>query len=183
MAVLDSVRGPFRALASTIVPEAESLDPEGWARLEAIVDRAVARRPRSLQRQLAVFVRLLDLAPVLRWGRTFRRLDRSRRIAFLHRVQNARLFLFRRGFWGIRSLVYMGYYARPEAYDEIGYGARLRGWLEHPAAPAAARTATRAHLDGLAPAGRSGDADRGPGRAGTPPDRGPGGSPRERETP
>lgn len=163
MPVLDAVREPFRALASTIVPEAEDLDAAGWARLETIVEEALAERPPAMQRQLALFVRLLDLIPLFRWGRTFRRLDRARRIDFLHRVQNARLFLFRRGFWGLRTLVFMGYYARIEAYDEIGYGARLRGWLEHPAAPESAREATR-----------SAAVDQGAADAGEPPPPEPG---------
>ena len=34
----------------------------------------------------------------------------------------------RRGFWGLRTLVFMGYYARPEAAAAIGYRADVRGW-------------------------------------------------------
>ena len=33
------------------------------------------------------------------------------------------LLLLRRGFWGLRTLVFLGYYARPEAAAEIGYRA------------------------------------------------------------
>ncbi len=150
MSVLDPVRDRFRALSTTIVPQAAELDPAGWDRLESIVEDALADRPPAVRRQLVVFIRLLDALPVFRWGRRFRSLDQRRRIRFLGGVQNARLFLVRRGFWGLRTLVYMGYYGRPESHEDVGYDARLRGWLEHPDAPAAARAATLAATDGPA---------------------------------
>jgi hypothetical protein len=36
--------------------------------------------------------------------------------------------LLRRGSWGLRTLVLMGYYGRPDAKQEIGYRADPRGW-------------------------------------------------------
>lgn len=126
------VRRTFRALATAIVPEARDLAEADWAELEATVEAALTRRPSTIRRQIVVFVRLLDLLPVLRWGRPFRGLDDGRRARFLVAVERSRLFVLRRGFWGLRTLVFMGYYTRPAAYDSVGYGARLRGWLEHP---------------------------------------------------
>ena len=140
--VLPPIRARFRALATTIVPESAELDDAGWADLEAIVEDALSKRPPGMRRQFAVFVRLLDFLPRLRWLRPFQQLDAEKRVRFLNGIQRSRVFLFRRGFWGLRTLVYMGYYARPEGYAEIGYDARLRGWLEHPAADDAARDAT-----------------------------------------
>jgi hypothetical protein len=136
------VRSTFRALVTTSVPEAVALTAAEWTELEAIVEDAVAKRPPALRRQLRLFIRLLNLLPVLRWGRTFERLDPARRARFLASLERSRLFLLRRGFWGVRTLVFMGYYARPSAYAQIGYDARLRGWLEHPLSPAAARAAS-----------------------------------------
>lgn len=143
-----SLPGVFRALAATIVPEAGELDEAGWESLESIVLEALADRPASVRRQLRLFIRVLGVAPLVRYGRTFRGLDPARRAAFLRRVERSPVFLLRRGFWGLRTLVYMGYYARREAGEAIGYGARLRGWLEHPDAPEAARQATRAGRPG-----------------------------------
>ena len=141
VALPPGVRPVFRALATTIVPEAAALRDGDWAEVERIVGEALGKRPAGIRRQLLVFIRLLDLLPVFRWGRTFRRLDDDRRRRFLRGIQDARPLLLRRGFWGVRTLVFMGYYARPEAYAQVGYGAKLRGWLEHPMAPAAAREA------------------------------------------
>lgn len=137
--LLEPVRPAFRALARAIVPEARELDEAGWRELEGVVEEALGKRPSNLQRQLLVFVRALDTLPRLRWGLPFRRLDPARAERFLRAVERSRVFLFRRGFWGLRTLVLMGYYTRPAAYEAVGYGARLRGWLEHPDAPAALR--------------------------------------------
>ncbi len=141
-AVLPPVRPAFRALARTIVPEASDLDDAGWREFEAIVERALSKRPPGMRRQLVVFIRLLDLLPRFRWLRPFRKLDAGKRARFLRAIQSSRVFLVRRGFWGLRTLVFMGYYARPRAYAEIGYDAHLRGWLGHPDADDDARQAT-----------------------------------------
>jgi hypothetical protein len=71
---------------------------------------------------------MIEMAPVLRYGRGFTALDDARRTAVLHVLQDAPLLLLRRGFWGLRTLVLMGYYARPAAAAQIGYRADARGW-------------------------------------------------------
>jgi hypothetical protein len=118
----------FRSLAVAIVPEAAQLDEAGWRDAEAVIERALAQRPARLRRQLRLFIRLLDVLPIALYGRGFRELDPERQNAFLHRVQRAPLLLLRRGFWGLRTLVFMGFYARESAGAGIGYRAHPRGW-------------------------------------------------------
>jgi hypothetical protein len=125
--VLAPVRNEFRALAVAIVPAAASLAPAGWDELESIVERALSARPAKMRRQLALFVRLLTAAPVLRYGRRFPSLDPASQARFLGAVERSPLLLLRRGFWGLRTLVYMGYYGRPAA-AAVGYRAHIRGW-------------------------------------------------------
>jgi hypothetical protein len=122
------VRESFRALAVTIVPEARDLDAAAWDDLERIVEQGLASRPAVIRRQLRLLVRALDLLPVLRFGKTFRALDPVCRTAFLMGVQDAPFLLLRRGFWGLRTLVFMGYYSRQAARDVIGYRANAGGW-------------------------------------------------------
>ena len=126
--VLAPVAGEFRALAVAIVPRAAKLDEDGWRALEAIVEEALAPRPDAMKRQLRLFVRALSWLPVMRYGRTFAALDASRRTAFLRAVERSRLLLVRRGFWGLRTLVLLGYWGRPETGAAIGYRAHPRGW-------------------------------------------------------
>ncbi len=126
--VLPPVQSAFRALATTVVPEAAGLDGAGWSELERIVEEQLARRPEQLRRQFQLLVRLLQRLPVLRYGRPFTRLDARRRTRFLLAVQNAPLLLLRRGVWGLRVLVQMGYYCQPERAAGIGYRAAAEGW-------------------------------------------------------
>ncbi len=118
----------FRAVATCVVPEAGGLDAAQWDEMAAIVARAIAARPRALQRQLALFFTLLEWLPLLRYGRRLSRLDAGRRARVLDRLQRAPVLLLRRGFWGVRTLILMGYYGRPAAAAAIGYRADARGW-------------------------------------------------------
>ncbi len=124
---LAPVRPAFRAVARTVAPGTRELDGEGWAELEAIVEDALSARPPEMRRQLRGLLRIVEWAPVLRWGRRFTSLDAGRRERFLAWLQDAPLLLLRRGFWGLRTLVFMGYWGRGEARREIGYDPRLRG--------------------------------------------------------
>jgi hypothetical protein len=125
---LEPVRAAFRAVTETVVPEAVALSPEEWRALESIVEEALAPRPASIKRQIRLLVRVIDAAGLLFSGRRFTSLDRSRRTRVLRAFQDAPLLLLRRGFWGLRTLALMGYYARQAAAIEIGYDARPGGW-------------------------------------------------------
>ena len=120
--------GVLRAVAATVVPEAATLEAAQWGELEAIVARAVAARPPRLRRQLAVFLFLLEWLPVPRYGRRLSRLDAARRARVLRSLETAPVLLLRRGWWGVRTLVLMGYYGRAAAAAAIGYRADPRGW-------------------------------------------------------
>ena len=121
--------GPtFRALSATVVPESLTLRDEEWRELGAIIDQALARRPAAVSRQVALFLRVLNLCALLRYGRTLRGLSPERRYALLHSLERSPVPLLRKGVWGVRTLILMGYYARPAAAQTIGYGATTRGW-------------------------------------------------------
>jgi hypothetical protein len=125
---LAPVRRTFRAVSVTVVPEAARLDDPGWREMERGVEQALALQPPARRRQLLLFIRALDWLSILRWGRHFRALDATRRARVLAALQDVPLLLLRRGFWGLRTLVLLGYYTRPEAAAEIGYHADRRGW-------------------------------------------------------
>src|SRR5438128_11190494 len=50
----------FRAVATCVVPEASRLDAAQWDEMDAIVAEVIAARPRAVQRQLALFLILLE---------------------------------------------------------------------------------------------------------------------------
>lgn len=126
--VLPDVRDTFRAVAATVVPEADLLDAAGWDELERLVEKTLEPRDEAVKRQLGLLFRVIELLPLLRFGRRFAKLRPAERTRVLAALEDAPLLLLRRGFWGLRTLVYLGYYARPEAGREIGYAAHPRGW-------------------------------------------------------
>lgn len=126
--VFGSVRDSFREIAKSIVPEAEGLDEKSWVEMEAIIERGLAARPAKIRRQLRLFVRALNLLPIGRYGKTFRSLDRDKRNAYLLSVENSPLLLLRRGFWGLRTIAFMGYYNLDSVHEAIGYRAHPDGW-------------------------------------------------------
>jgi hypothetical protein len=128
VAIPESLSSTLRAFAETIIPEAAALDADGWRALERIVGNAVASRPPRLRRQLALFIRAIEWLPLFRYGLPFSRLGAARRQQFLTGLENAPLLLIRRGFWGLRTLILMGYYTQAQVIAAIGYRADPRGW-------------------------------------------------------
>lgn len=126
--VLAPVRATFRAVAETVVRETASLGPEGWRELEAAVEGALAARPESVRRQLVTFLRVIEYLPLLRRLRTFSRLPLDARFEVLHDFEMSPRLLFRRGMWGLRTLVFLGYYTRDDVQGALGYRAHPNGW-------------------------------------------------------
>ena len=118
----------FLAFVSTVVPEATRLDARSWSELESLVDDTLRDRPANLHRQLRLLLRVIEWLPILRYGRPFTALDASHRTKVLGYLQNHPIELIRTGFWGLRTLAFLGYYGRLDGARDIGYGADRRGW-------------------------------------------------------
>ena len=125
---LSPVRHILRAVATTVVPESASLDEHAWTEVEGVIEEALAKRPNRVRRQLVVFFRLLQALPIARYAKPLTRLNAGQRVAFLESIERSRVLLIRRGFWGVRTLIFMGYYTREDIAAAIGYRARRDGW-------------------------------------------------------
>jgi hypothetical protein len=135
MSSLAAQRRTFRAIAGTVVPEMCALDEAGWNAVEATVERALSMRPEKMQRQLRTLLRVIEQLPRITTGRSFSALDAERRTRVLDALQHSRVQLLRRGMWGLRTLVLMGYYTMPATMTHVGYRADARGWLARQALP------------------------------------------------
>jgi hypothetical protein len=93
----------------------------------AIVDTALMDRAPSVRRQFETFISLISVAPVVRYGRTFDRLDAGRRRKVLSWFEGCPIGLLRKGFWGLKALVFMGFYGQSECSGGIGYAPRFDG--------------------------------------------------------
>ncbi|MGE5236189.1 MAG: gluconate 2-dehydrogenase subunit 3 family protein [Acidobacteriota bacterium] len=114
-------------LAARIAPDTERLDAAGRQRFRAIVEKALALRSPAMVRQVRLFLRVLRTAPVARYGRRFERLAPERQDAVLRWFQDARVQKLRQGLWGVKALVFMGYYAQPEVTPSLGYAPSFDG--------------------------------------------------------
>jgi hypothetical protein len=132
MPVLEPHRNTFRAFAETVVPEMAQLDASGWDDVERTIEHALTRRPPALRRQLGVLLRAIELLPRVRYGRGFASLDGVQREKLIDALQRSPVKLLRRGVWGLRTLVFMGYYTRAETMSDVGYRAHARGWDVRP---------------------------------------------------
>jgi len=135
---LGSARPVFRAVVETVAPRARSFDADAWCRGESLAEGLVSARPPAIRRQLVLFLRILDLLPLLRWGRRFRDLPFERRLAVLRRLERSPLLVVRRGVWGVRTLVWMAVYGQVEVQRAVDYRPSPAGWGARPEAVSAA---------------------------------------------
>jgi len=110
----------------------ETADPLGTlpgidARMLGIVDAALQDRDPGTRKQLGTFLSIIRWTPVVRFGRPLDRLAPERRDATLRWFQDCPVGVLRKGFWGLKTLVFMGYYGRPECWAEIGYAPEFDG--------------------------------------------------------
>jgi hypothetical protein len=122
------VRPILQAIATVVLLDTHVLDDRVWAEIEAVIALALVYRSARARRQLAFFLRLVQVLPIVRYGRPFTALPSRRRRAVLDRLSRSRLVMIRRGFSGIRTLLFMGYYTRADVAESIGYRATAAGW-------------------------------------------------------
>ena len=122
------VADALRAVAASFVPETAAATDTEWRDLEARISAALASRPPALRRQLALFVTVLDTAARLRYLAGLNALDQRRRTALLEWFARSPVLSFRRGIWGLRTLVMLGWYTQPAVTAALGYRASPAGW-------------------------------------------------------
>ena len=111
----------YDVLCRRIVPESEELDDRERQRMRAIVAEALGSKPAAVRAQLRLFLAVLRWLPVLRYGRPLDRLGPAAQNSALRWFQEAPIAKLRVGFWGVRTLIFMGYYGRPAAGAALGY--------------------------------------------------------------
>jgi len=121
-------RPELHALAVGFVPAIALATAAERSALEAAVEHAVASRPPALRRQLALLLRAIAWLARLRYGRSLVRLSPAERDRLLTSLSSSRIALLRRGIWGLRTLVMLGWYTQPGVAASLGYRASAEGW-------------------------------------------------------
>ena len=117
----------LQVLAARIVPETAELDVAGWSRFFSIIDEALLGRSPSVRRQFATFLGVLRWAPLVRYGSPLEKLQAGRQDSVLRWFEDCPLSILRNGFWGLKSMVFMGYYGQPETNELVGYAPDFDG--------------------------------------------------------
>lgn len=115
------------ALASRIVPPVETLDDAATEEFFAILETALAERPPAMRRQFALFLRVIQVLSIATRLRTFGRLGPESRDRLLASIERSPIPILRKGFWGLKTLLAMGFYTQPRFHASLGYQPRLRG--------------------------------------------------------
>jgi hypothetical protein len=108
-------------LAARIISESAGMPAEVAGPLLAAVDEELRPRPRLQQlafKLLLLAIRWMTLPFTLR---RFERLPPSRQDRWLRSLENAPLTLVRVGIWGLKTLVFLGYYTQDSVERRIRY--------------------------------------------------------------
>ena len=88
----------------------------------------LAQEPVALQRQLRLFVRILWWLPLLTHLRTMGTLTPAQRLRTLNWLQDCGVTKLRLGLWGLRTLLFLGWYGDPAVQAKLGYRPNVAGW-------------------------------------------------------
>ncbi len=109
------------ALAHVLVPDSRNLPRDRQDRFFALLDELLATRPAKVVRLIGVFLVFLRWSPLLRFGRRLDHLDPATQVRALKWFEDAPIALIRTGLWGVKTLVFLGYYGQPEITVGLGY--------------------------------------------------------------
>ena len=108
-------------LATRLVPEAASLDPRRRRRIRLIMRRMLRRRSGAERFQVRLFLWIIRWLPAPVFFRPFERTPTGVQNWLLRRLESAPLKLVRSGFWGFKTLIFLGYYGQKPTATAIHY--------------------------------------------------------------
>lgn len=117
-----------KSLIVAIIPESVTMIRKQWEQFQQLINGALKEYPKSLQYRLSLFLLLIRYLPILRYGRVFDQINPDQQTDFLLWLQDNRIEFLRKGFWGIRTLIMLGFYGQSEIVSEIGYQPNKLGW-------------------------------------------------------
>jgi len=126
-ALTDPQRAFLLAIAQRIVPASATMTFAEREEMVALIEGTLASRTPAMRRQFRVFLAALRWLPFLRYLRPLDRLTGLRQDAALRWFQDHPLQLIRGGFWGVRTLLLLGFYGRSAIGPSIAYTPSLDG--------------------------------------------------------
>jgi len=120
-------RSTLWTLATRVVPPCTNLDEPARDEMMRLIDVAVSQRDRSMQRQLGLFLWVIRVVARLRGLRRIERLSPEKLDSLMRWLERNPVSLVRKGFWGVKALILLGYYGQGPIRQALGYLPKLRG--------------------------------------------------------
>ena len=115
------------AVTRRIAPPVADLPESEQAKIIQTVDETLGKRDGKIQKQFNLFLKVLRLSTIIPYGKSMDRLSDERMDQKLRRFQDHPIEKMRLGFWGMKTMVYMGFYGDPERYASFSYQPSLHG--------------------------------------------------------
>jgi len=113
-------------LGTRMAPGIAGLDRRGVKRFRLVIRRMLLRRSAAERFQVRLLLFVIRWLPAPVFLRPFERIPRGAQDWILRRFETAPFRLLRAGFWGLKTLVFMGHYGQPNVAREIHYTPDLR---------------------------------------------------------
>ena len=113
-------------LAARIVPESAGAPPQVTDPLLAAVDEELRPRPRLQQFEFKLLLFAIRWMTVPFTLHRFEHLPPERQVRWLRLLESAPLTLLRVGIWGLKTLVFLGYYTQDSVLPRIRYFPSMR---------------------------------------------------------
>ncbi len=128
---LAPVAGPLRAIVEAFIPATQGLSAQEYAALIARIDARLAQEEPIVTTQLRFLVRVLDFLPLFRYGAPLHSLPADQRHRFLAWMQDCPIAKLRVGVWGLRTMIYVGWYTDTQVAQGLGWKASAGGWQDY----------------------------------------------------
>jgi hypothetical protein len=118
----------LRPWVEAFVPAAAALSEAKLVDLLERADTTLANRPAALRRKILLAAWGLGVLAVIRFVRPVAGVPVDRLRGFLQSLQDGPILPLRLAVWGLRTLIFAGYYGQTERQQQLGYRPRLDGW-------------------------------------------------------
>jgi len=117
----------FMAVARVIVPGTAGLDEEGTARFKSIITWGISDKAEFVRRSFMFFLFFLKWSTLPFFFRTYDRVSLKWQVRILRMLESFPVRLIRTGIWGLKTLVFMGYYGQVDVAERLGYKPSFEG--------------------------------------------------------
>ncbi len=114
-------------LAKRIVPDIATLPEEEQMGVIGRIDDALASREPALRLQFLAFLKILKLSSLPRHFKTFDRIKPEQQDVMIKKFEDHAISKLRSGIWGVRTLIFMGYYGNPDRASQFHYTPSING--------------------------------------------------------